>query len=114
MGGQQQQQQQGQFMSSNFPPFPPFPSIPYPDERSSNYPPPHVSYTSAQSSNHPSERYSSSGSHFEGGEGHNKVSYERNGNQAQYASYPRDAVYRHASGPGWQQQEVFYPPRSSK
>jgi len=40
---------------------------------------------------------------------HNKISYERNPNQQQYASYPRDAIYHHASGPGWSQQQVFYP-----
>ncbi len=31
------------------------------------------------------------------------MSYEQNPNQEQYASYPQDAIYRHTSGPGWQQ-----------
>jgi hypothetical protein len=43
-----------------------------------------------------------------GGE-NNKISYQRNPNQQQYALCPEDAIYRHTSGPGWQRQEVFYP-----
>jgi hypothetical protein len=44
----------------------------------------------------------------------NKISYERKPNQEQYASYPPDAIYRHASGPGWQQQQIVYPPNLFK
>ena len=38
----------------------------------------------------------------------------RYSNQVQHASYPEGAVYYHASGPGWQQQQTFYPATSFK
>lgn len=43
----------------------------------------------------------------------NKISYKQNPNQKQYASYPSNAIYHHASGPGWQQQQIFYPANST-
>ena len=60
------------------------------------------------------EQYPPQTVHYETEQGQNRVSYERRPNQEQYASYPRDAIYRRASGPGWQRQEVFYPAKSYK
>lgn len=37
----------------------------------------------------------------------NRISYERNPNPEQYASYPKEAIYHCVSGSGWQQQQVF-------
>ena len=41
----------------------------------------------------------------------NDTYHDQKPNQQQNASVPPGASYRHASGPGWQTQEVFYPPR---
>lgn len=112
-----QQQQQGQFMGSGFPAFPAFPPFPnntHVDVQNVNYGPPNTNHMSGENRKNSFEQHPSHGFHFEGDDGPNRVSYERQPNQEQYASYPRDAVYRHASGPGWQRQEVFYPPRPYK
>lgn len=107
----QQQQQQGQFIGSGFPPFPPFPNNTYMDVQNVNNGPPNTNHMSREHGRNFFEQNSPYGVHYEGEDGPNRVSYERQPNQEQYASYPRDAVYRHASGPGWQRQEVSYPPR---
>ncbi len=115
---QQQQQQQGQFMFQNFPPFPPFPPFPNnvnTDVQNRNYGQPNTNYMYTENNNNNSSgQHRSQNFRFEGEEGNNKISYQRNPNQEQYASYPRDAIHRHASGPGWQKQEVFYPAKSFK
>jgi hypothetical protein len=114
---QQQQQQQGQFMFSNFPPFPniaPFPDNVYVDERPSKYMPSNDNYTFTENVNNSPGQYQQQRVYSERGGENNKISYERNPGQEQFASYPEGAIYRRASGPGWQRQEVFYPPNSFK
>lgn len=107
---QQQGQGNGQFMSQNFPPFPNnfYNGV---QNMNYNYNPPNTTHMFSHSNQYSSDQHPSRSFHFERQEGNNKVSYERNGNQEQYASYPQDAVYRRASGPGWQRQETYYPAR---
>ena len=113
---QGQQQGQGQFMSQGFSPMAPFPSFPtYFDAN------PHPHNMNNYSSNiheihndengHIYNAKPSKNVYHEGEQGNNRFSYQRNENQEQYASYPRDAVYHRSNGPGWQRQEVHYPPR---
>ncbi|CAF1461767.1 unnamed protein product [Rotaria sp. Silwood1] len=118
-----QQQQQGQFMSQGFPAFslfPPFPNfVPFPNNvnyntYSMNYSSPNPNHMFTDNDNNYSSAQYQWQSHHPDRGGNNKTSYERNGNQEQYASYPEGAVYRRASGPGWQRQEMFYPSNSFK
>ena len=110
-----QQQQQGQFIGQGFPTFPPFPNniISYTGQNT-NYYQPYLNRTSAENQKNSFEQHPPRAFHYDREEGEKRVSYERNRHQEQYASYPRDAIYRRASGPGWQQQQVFYPARSYK
>jgi len=103
-------QQQSQSTFSNFVPFqnnmndPKLTNIPSND---------HFMY--AENNNNSSGRYQWQSSYSsETGGKNNKISYQQNPNQQQYASYPKGAIYRHASGPGWQRQEVFYSTNSFK
>jgi hypothetical protein len=102
-----QQQQQGQFMFPSFSPFVPNHVNVYGNE--TNNIASNGNHMFAQNSNPSSGQYQWQSSYSTGGGENNKMSYERNPNQEQYASYPSDAIYRRASGPGWQRQEVFYP-----
>jgi hypothetical protein len=97
-------QQQSQSTFSNFLPFPNHINDSKPTNISSN-----GNYVYTENNNNSSGQYQWQGTYSsERGRENNKISYQRNPNQEQYASYPEDAIYRHASGPGWQQQEVFY------
>ncbi len=109
-----QQQRQGQFMFSNFPPF--LNNVPIYEQQPSNIPS-NGHYIVRQNNNHSSEQYQWQSIYSEGGERsgeNNKISYQRNRNQQQYALYPSNSIYRSTSGPGWQQQQVFYPANSFK
>lgn len=86
-------QQQGQFMSST----------------SSNIPL-NGNYMYTQVNNPPMGQYYPSENKGET----QKMNCEQNLNQGQYASYPDNVIYRHASGPGWQQQQMFYPANAFK
>jgi hypothetical protein len=98
-------QQQSQSTFSNF--------VPFPNNINDSKPttiPSNGYFMYAENNNSSSGQYQSQSTcSSEGGGENNKIRYQRNPNQQQCASYPEDAIYRHASGPGWQRQEVFYP-----
>lgn len=104
------QQQQSQFMSSNFPLFPNMFNAPNMMTFPSNG---NFMYTG--NSNGSSGQYQWQDVYSPGSVGeNNKITSQHNRNQHQYASYPEGAIHRSASGPGWQQQQTFYPAHQFK
>lgn len=109
-----QQQQQWQYVGPYFSTMSPFPNNTTWVEQNKNGYRSHTNRMFANNEKTSFEQYPSQAVHYKTDQGQNRVSYERRANQEQYASYPHDATYRRASGPGWQRQEVFYPAKSYK
>ncbi len=86
----------------------------YVNQQPPNNIPSNNNYTFTENVNNSPGQYQWQRVYSDGRGENNKVSYERNPGQEQYASYPEGAIYRRASGPGWQRQEVFYPHNAFK